>query len=153
MPRTADEIETKKTFLGKMHIAVPPIAVVELDPDNAACRVPYAPSGNSTATYEARVSVCQDLPTGVFGVNVLHGIAGGEPEPADPSVSDNGLSIVGGGYSGQAWTLPNQLSDKDQVGEENVLESPRGRITSSWCTIPIRICRMTAPPRSTRRSS
>lgn len=115
------EIETKKTFVGKMNIAVPPIAVVELDPSNAACRVPYAPPGNSTATYEARVSVCHDLPTGVFGVNVLHGIAGGRPEQVDPSISDNGLAIVGGGSSGQAWTLPNQLADEGQVGEDGVL--------------------------------
>ncbi|MFT3927992.1 MAG: hypothetical protein QM778_36025 [Myxococcales bacterium] len=115
------ETGTKKVFAGKMNIAIPPIAVVELDPTNPACRVPYAPAGNSTATYEARVSYCHDLPTGVFGVNVLHGIAGGQPQAADPSVSDNGLTIVGGGSSGQAWTLPNQLADETQVGEENVL--------------------------------
>jgi hypothetical protein len=114
------EIETQKTFVGRMNIAVPPIAVVELDPNNPSCRVPYAPPGNSTATYEARVSVCHDLPTGVYGVNVLHGIAGGKPEAADPSVSANGQTIVGGGSSGQAWTLPNQLSDREQVGD-NVL--------------------------------
>jgi hypothetical protein len=116
------ETDAKQVFVGKMNVAIPPIAVVELDPNNTACRVPYAPPGNSTATYEARVSVCHDLPTGVYGANVLHGIAGGAPEQAAAGTSDNGLSIVGGGMSGQAWSLPNQLADPSQVGDDNVME-------------------------------
>lgn len=115
------EIETKQVFLDKMNMAVPSIAVVDLDPSNPACRVPYLPPGSSISSYEERMSVCEELPTGVYGVNVLHGISGGKPSDADESVSDNGRVIQGGGLAGQAWTLPNQLSDPAQVGNKNVL--------------------------------
>lgn len=115
------EIETKKVFLDKMNIAVPAIAVVDLVANNTACRIPYLPPGSAANSYEDRISACAELPTGVYGVNVLHGVAGGVPSAVDESISDNGQVITGGGLSGQAWTLPNQLADPLQVGAENVL--------------------------------
>lgn len=116
------EIATQRVFLDKMNVAIPPIAVVELDPNNPMCRVPYVPPGNRTPSYEDRLAYCHDMPTGEFGVSVLHGVSGGLPAEVDESVSPTGIVIQGGGLSGQSWSIPNELGDPVQVGAENVLE-------------------------------
>ncbi len=72
-----DAVATQRTFVGKLDIAVPPLAVVDLDPTQSACRVPYAAPGNLTRTFEDQIAQCGDLPTGVYAANVLHGVAGG----------------------------------------------------------------------------
>lgn len=132
-----DESGTKRTFHGNINIAIPPVAVVDLDPSNPLCRVPYIPYGRggdsamandsnrtSTRSYESRVTECQDLPTGMYGVNVLSGIAGGAlvAEP-DDSISENGFVAEGTRFSSQVWSLPNELGDPAQVGAGKDLES------------------------------
>lgn len=109
---------------GSLPIAVPPIAAVELDPLRTACRVPYVAPKNFTVAYENRFTYCHDLPTGVFGVSTIQGVAGGtRADESDPAVSDTGFVYNGGRLSGQAWTLPNDLGNPQQVGSDNVLPS------------------------------
>lgn len=113
-----DETATKQTFVDSINIAVPPLAVVDLNPANSACRIPYAAPGNLTPTYEDRVAQCSDLPTGVFGINVLHGVAGGKRSvEKDETLSANGFTVAGGSLSGQAWSIPNELAEPVQVGD------------------------------------
>lgn len=113
----------KRMTRDAIDIAVPNVAAVELDPRDPACRLPYLAPGNLTQAFEARLTYCSELPTGLYGVSALQGIAGGaRVEESDPDVSDTGYVINGGGPSGQAWTLPNELALSDQVGEGNTLE-------------------------------
>jgi hypothetical protein len=114
---------TKRTRLGSIEIAVPPVAAVELDPNNPQCRVPYLAPGNYTRAYESRLSYCSDLPTGVYNIAALSGVTGGERNEAPADVSDNGYVYDGGRYSNQAWTVPNELGDPFQVGDDRALAS------------------------------
>ncbi len=117
-----DETKTQRTFVGKLNLAVPPLAVVDLSPGRSACRVPYAAPGNVTNTFEDRVAQCSDLPTGRYAVNVLHGLAGGRRvNESDSAVSANGVLIEGARYAGQAWSIPNELGEPVQTGEGNEL--------------------------------
>ena len=114
----------KRAYRGRIPVALPPIAVVQLDPERPECRLPYLPPGNFNSAYEARLTYCSDLPTGLFSLNVFQGIAGGAPVAAvDAGESDNGRVIEGGSLSGQAWSIPNELADPEQVGAANVLPS------------------------------
>jgi hypothetical protein len=108
----------RSVFAGRMPVAVPPIAVVNLDPNRADCRIPYVPPGNVRTSYEARVTHCGELPTGLYGINVFAGVAGGESR--DDLASDIGSSVMGGRSSGQAWTVPNELGDAEQVGAKQL---------------------------------
>ncbi len=122
-----DEVAIQRTFVGSMNIAVPPLAVVDLNPASTACRVPYAAPGNLTPTFEDRIAQCSDLPTGVFAINVLHGVAGGvRVNEPDATISENGVLIEGGGPSGQVWSVPNELAEPVQVGKDYVLQSQGG---------------------------
>jgi hypothetical protein len=103
----------RSVYTGRMPVAVPPIAVVNLDPSRNDCRIPYVPPGNVRTAYEARVTHCGELPTGLYGVNVFAGVAGGEPR--QDASSDLGSSYKGGRSSGQAWTVPNELGDAAQI--------------------------------------
>ncbi|NOY93687.1 MAG: hypothetical protein GXP55_21075 [Deltaproteobacteria bacterium] len=128
-----------KVFYPDIQIAVPPVAVVQTHPTDVSCRIPYITPGNPTSFYERITVDCQELPSGRYAVNVLHGIAGGiplgtgtqscvPPRPIDPNPCpgseicvDNvcslisvlspqtGRDIFGGLYSSQAWTIPNEL--------------------------------------------
>lgn len=123
---------TKTTFDPTIDVAVPPIAVVNLDPTNPACAVPYIPPGNLAETYERVPVDCQELPTGNYDVNALSGIAGGAaidyrafiqadmPELPDRVLdiivrqrTDNDWIIEGGQFSSQAWSIPNELGCPD----------------------------------------
>jgi hypothetical protein len=142
-------VEGKKAYTDHVNMAVPPVGVVDLDPllsTDAAiagfCRVPYIPFGDdddlgsppgkrtTTRSYEARLTDCQDVPTGVYSVNVFAGIAGGSLRKATATEdSENGL-VPHGNYifSGQSWSLPNELGSDAQVNPdgkhpENVIKS------------------------------
>lgn len=110
----------------ELRVAFPPIGVVDLDPIDTSCRVLYVPPGNAFSSYDLRVAECRELPTGNYGTNVLQGIAGGTPR-AEPNaeITDNGVVIEGGRYSGQSWSLPNELGDPAQVGSHAL--SSQGR--------------------------
>lgn len=118
-PASAEEgpKPAKRTRLDSIEIAVPPVAAVELDPNNTQCRVPYLAPGNYTRAYESRFSICRDLPTGIFQVAALQGVAGGERNEAGAEESDNGYVYDGGRFSSQAWTIPNELGAPDQLGD------------------------------------
>lgn len=112
-----------------LRVALPPIGVVDLDPIDTACRVLYVPPGNVYSSYDLRVAECKELPTGTYGVNVLQGIAGGTVrEEADPDVSASGLVIDGGRYSGQSWSIPNELGDPGQVGSHALASQGRSEL-------------------------
>jgi hypothetical protein len=114
----------QRTFTSELPAAVPPVAIVSLDRVDPACRVLYVPKGNPASTFEARVAECRDLPAGAYTVNLLSGIAGGDVQAeSDPALSDNGVIIEDGIYSGQAWSVPNELGDPLEVGARNVADS------------------------------
>ena len=124
---------SKDTFAPSIDVIAAPIAAVNLDETNPACRVPYIPPGNQPAETYERVPVdCQELPTGNYDVNVLTGIAGGRassyrqeilqefpglPAPILDALvgarTDNGWIIEGGSSSSQAWSIPNELGCPD----------------------------------------
>lgn len=136
---------TTRVFYPTVDVLVPPIAamITNLDP---RCTIPIVPPGNTTNVYEAATSDCQELPAGRYATNVLHGVAGALPVGAGlvscsgdedctdgltscqsnvcvvtPPASQTSASLLGGFYSSQAWTLPNDLGDPAQIGEENVV--------------------------------
>lgn len=90
--------------LNSVEVIVPPIALVNLDPTNPACSVPYLAPGNSATAYESRPSDCQELPTGEYDVVVFHGFA---------ATLVNGLPSYL--FSGQAWVIPNELGGTDSM--------------------------------------
>jgi hypothetical protein len=113
---------TKRVFYPSIEVLMAPIALVTLNPAApGSCRVPYVTPGNLTPFYERQTAECHEVPTGFYGVSVLHGIAGGRPVTADATMSDTGLDIEGGAPSGQAWTIPNELGDPMQIDAEAVL--------------------------------
>lgn len=104
-------------------IAMPPVAAVELISGRAECRVPYFPPGTNPAVLTNRVGHCGELPTGYYTVNVLGGVAGGtvSAAPGYPTTSESQWALSGGRYSSQLWTVPNEMSDPEQVGAANVM--------------------------------
>ena len=58
-----------------IQVVVPPVALVNLDPSDPACTIPYFAPGNLTSAYESQASECQELPTGEYDVTVFHGFA------------------------------------------------------------------------------
>ena len=137
----------KKVFYPEIEIAIPPVAVVQLAPP-PQCRVPYVPPGNITPFYESSTVECQELPAGRYGINVLHGVAGAVPigggaiscsDPSEcapgstcmggscvvpPMLSDTSANLIGGLYSSQAWTLPNELGDGAQIATPDPAQGP-----------------------------
>jgi hypothetical protein len=101
-----------------LRIVVPPVAVIDLDPTDRACRVPVLAPNNPPSMY-AGATDCQRLPTGRYDINVLHGIAGGIParDGAAPGESETGHTILGGSFAGQAWSIPNELGPADTLYE------------------------------------
>lgn len=112
-----DKLPTKESYAQSgAPIAVPPVAAVELIPGRAECRVPYFPPGTLGLVTNNRLANCAELPTGRYAANVLGGIAGGVPSPnTDTTRSESSVSITGGRYSGQSWSIPNELGDSTQV--------------------------------------
>ena len=150
----------KDTFAPELEVIVPPIAVVDLDPSNPSCRVPYVAPANLAETYEGPLPTdCQELPTGNYDVNVLAGIAGGRAidyraqlaaempglSPAELEMlvrarTDTDWVIEGGQYSSQAWSIPNELGCPDPTYRPNALD-PDGR--------PIAVSQIDANPLAT----
>lgn len=110
-------VPTKASYLSAP-IGLPPVAAVELIPGRNDCRVPYFPRGSSSLVVNNRVAHCSELPSGRYATNVFAGIAGGQPVAAPVSEAESGQVIVGGRYSGQSWSIPNELGDKTQVEPE-----------------------------------
>jgi len=131
----------KKVFYPDIEMVVPPVAAVQTAPDDR-CLIPYIPPNNVTDLLERITVDCQELPTGRYAVNVLHGIAAGLPigggvQSCDPedsecpsgtacidnvcvapsALSDTGWEIQGGQFSSQAWSIPNALGDPAQIDD------------------------------------
>lgn len=96
----------------RVPLAIPPVAVVRLNPLDPTCDIPYFAPGNFAPIYELG-GVCTELPTGAYNVAVVHGLAGAIPRPAGPEVSETGFELAGGQFSGQFWTIPNELGPPD----------------------------------------
>ncbi len=116
-------------------VIVPPVASVLLALDVAPiCQVPYMPPGSPREFYEARPEnpapvECHEIPTGPYGVNVMHGIVGGTVV-ADAD-SQTGFDIDGGSFASQIWAVPNALGDLDQVADLIPDDAPvQGPVTS-----------------------
>ena len=100
------------------------------------------PTGNRTICAESSTVSCQELPAGLYGINVLHGVAGGAPVgggrvactdmgmectggttcldgrcQVPAALSSTGGDLAGGTFSGQAWTVPNPLGDSSQIDD------------------------------------
>jgi hypothetical protein len=104
-----DLTPVESSYVGKpVPIAIPPVAAVELIPGHAECRVPYFAPGTPALVTDGRLANCAELPTGHYAVNVLAGVAGG-------TQSGTPASFSGARYSGQSWTVPNELGDPSQV--------------------------------------
>jgi hypothetical protein len=88
---------------------------MDLNPSDPTCSVPVFAPGNGSVFFDGRMVDCQELPTGRYSISVLHGIAGGrsQPDSANPPISETGYDILGGRYSGQSWTIPNELGPAD----------------------------------------
>jgi hypothetical protein len=94
-------------------VAMPPVAAVELIPGRAECRVPYFAPGTPGLVTDGRLGNCDELPTGRYAVNVLAGVAGGTSVAATSGESPTLFS--GARYSGQSWSVPNELGDSTQA--------------------------------------
>jgi hypothetical protein len=118
----------KQVFYPDIEMTIPPAAVVKLSSASPACQVPYFAPGNLAPIYESRTSECQELPSGIYGISVLHGVAGASVEaplpPLDDSISETGMNLSGGQYSSQTWTIPNELGDYLQVCPEDASGEP-----------------------------
>ncbi|MFW5921035.1 MAG: hypothetical protein ACOCUS_04290 [Polyangiales bacterium] len=130
----------QKVFFPTIELAVVPVAVVTLNPEHRACRIPYVTPNAPLPSYEGSTTECQEVPTGSYSVNVFQGIAGGTRLGGEPcagtddcpagtvcdtgagvcnvpdAISDTRRDIQGGQLSGQAWSIPNELSDPMQLG-------------------------------------
>ncbi|MBT6489712.1 MAG: hypothetical protein HOK97_08120 [Deltaproteobacteria bacterium] len=90
--------------LNSIEIIVPPVALVNLDPTDPACQIPYFAPGNTASAFETRPSECQELPTGEYDIAVFHGFAA--------TLVDGVPTYV---FTGQAWVIPNELGPTDTM--------------------------------------
>ncbi len=127
-----------RKMLLDFEVIMPPIGVMVTNPLSPACRATIMAPGNLRESYEASWADCQELPTGNYDVSVLSGLAGGtlvhetqrchfdcvavggdreqciEDCAAEASqITDTGFVIYGGSFSGQAWSIPNELGCPD----------------------------------------
>lgn len=113
-----------------LDVIVAPIAAVVLSPEIPECRVPYVPPGNIAEIYRSSTAPipteCHELPTGNYGIGVLHGFANARfqmvPEPVSPTewIFCLTADCPVPSFTGQAWTIPNELGDPVQLGDETV---------------------------------
>jgi hypothetical protein len=151
-----------KETLADADVVIPPVAVAITNPAfPATCRVPFLAPGNVAELYEGTPRECQELPTGNYDVNVLSGVAGGRvvdvlaeciaaciaagstEELCAPGCAtetalrtDTGFVFVGGAFSSQAWSVPNELGCPDgayRAAAVNQLDVPRADGTLPGC--------------------
>lgn len=106
----------KQVFSPSIDMLIPPVAVVDLNPAYRSCRIPYVPPGNLASMYEGLPAECQEVPSGWYAMSVLQGVAGGTvTDGAEAAFSDTGYLLEGGSFSGQAWSIPNELGPPDPI--------------------------------------
>ncbi|MCS6798688.1 MAG: hypothetical protein NZ898_09170 [Myxococcota bacterium] len=104
----------QQVFPDAIEVVVPPVAAVQLGP-SPICRIPYITPEAFAESYERIAVECQEVPTGLYAVNVIQGNAGGMV--VDSPLSPTGKDLMGGNLSGQAWSIPNPLGDPVQLGD------------------------------------
>ncbi len=109
-------------------LAVVPVGAMTTNPDDPRCQIPILPPAGSTAFYEAATVDCQEMPTGLYGMNVLQGDARGvfEENPVfiTANISETGIRLnPPGSFVGQVWTVPNELGTPGQVEDIVVSQS------------------------------
>lgn len=106
-------------FYPDIPLAIVPLGAMTTNPDDPRCQIPILPPAGSTAFYEAATVDCQEIPTGMYGMNVLQGDARGVfQENAPALVSETGYRFnPPGSFVGQVWTVPNELGDPRQVAD------------------------------------
>jgi hypothetical protein len=130
------QVLIKQVHRPSLDVVVPPVAALQLNPTNRECTAALAAMGTSAVpvlapgtpftTLLERIPVdCMEMPTGEYNVNVLHGIAGGTPMMVPAPLSDacvpDGMggtacfNYSNGRYSGQAWSIPNDLGNPAQL--------------------------------------
>lgn len=121
----------RSVYDDRVQIGVPPIAAVTLNPADRRCQIPYIPPGNTTSTYERITVECQEVPSGDYAVNVVHGFAGARP--------------VGASDGNFAMCRPEDFGDEPFLAEDGCYDYPEtppasGRIEScngdGLCAIP-----------------
>lgn len=111
-----------QVFRPSIEMLVPPVALVDLLPTEPSCTVPYLAPFNPVTSYESGPAECQELPTGRYGLTVLHGVAAAAPVE-DAVTSETGFNLSGGIFAGQSWSIPNELGPPDT--EYNPLAVPQ----------------------------
>jgi hypothetical protein len=66
-----------RVFYPNIPLAVVPVGAMTTNPNDPRCQIPILPPAGSTAFYEAATVDCQEMPTGMYGMNVLQGDARG----------------------------------------------------------------------------
>ncbi len=117
--RPSDVLSGRTTHYRSIDVVVAPVAAVVLDPEIPACRIPYVPPGNDAVSYEDVPVECHELPTGLYSVNAFHGFANARfaMSPASPTMWQIDPASEPS-FTGQAWTIPNELGDPCQLGDE-----------------------------------
>lgn len=106
------------TFYPNIPLAIVPLGAMTTNPDDARCQIPILPPAGSTAFYEAATVDCQEIPTGMYGMNVLQGDAMGVFQEGAPAlITQTGTRLFPGSFVGQVWTVPNELGDPRQVAD------------------------------------
>lgn len=131
-------VATVRAFASSVEIIVPPVAVMRPGTAGDQCRtdldalglsgIPILAPGNVTTLLEHGPTDCQNLPSGEYNISAFGGVAAGELTPASSDVSEACLSNTscftweGGAFSGQSWTIPNELGDAAQLCSSEVSE-------------------------------
>ncbi len=100
-------------YTDSVPLLIPPAVAVVTRRDIPVCQIATVAPGSTAELHLGRTSDCQEIPTGRYSVNVLHGVAGGAF--VENVSSPTGYDIVGGAFGGQAWTIPNELGDPAQL--------------------------------------
>ncbi|MCA9576446.1 MAG: hypothetical protein R3B40_06640 [Polyangiales bacterium] len=115
-------------FYPNIPIAIVPLGAMTTNPNDERCQIPILPPAGSTAFYEAATVECQEIPTGMYGMNVLQGDALGVFQE-NPGLIGAGISQTGirlnppGQFVGQVWALPNALGTPGQIDDIVVSQS------------------------------
>ena len=97
----------------QLDLLVPAAAAVLLG-NSPECQIPYLAPSNPVFAFTFVPTVCHELPTGRYTINLLHGVAGGIPQSGlPPEESDTGLGLMGGIFPSQTWSIPNELGPPD----------------------------------------
>lgn len=131
VPLTRPSLEDKQVFSPTVDMLVPPVALVELDPElPTICQIPYMAPGNFADAFEDVPTECQELPTGDYEITIQHGVAGGVVNTVSTQFSDIGIRVDDDEYIGQSWTIPNalgtDLSDQGTGGYFRVVDIDPG---------------------------